>query len=287
MRRLSPDTVDDQSAQTTEEAAGSEPIRPTERKAAGTPRQQHSEARTTTSSKRSGSATGSAAGSGGGGGSAAGGSGSSGGAGPDDRDPAATRKPFLWLVLGLVIVAAIVVGIVVSNLNSGEDESAPVTETSPPSPEPTETETKKTPKPEPPKIASVESLDPQGDGEEHDSETENVIPKTEGSWNTDRYNSAEFGNLKSGVGLLIEFEDESTVSKVKVKSGNSGGKFEIRDGDDPEDAEVIGEGVFDADEGATIEFDEDVTTDKLILWVTELPQSEGGYKATISSVIFG
>jgi hypothetical protein len=87
----------------------------------------------------------------------------------------------------------------------------------------------------------------------------NVIPKTEGSWNTDRYNSAEFGNLKSGVGLLIEFEDESTVSKVKVKSGNSGGKFEIRDGDDPEDAEVIGEGVFDADEGATIEFDEDVT----------------------------
>ena len=313
MRRLSPDTVDDQSAQTTEEAAGSEPIRPTERKAAGTPRQQHSEARTTTSSKRSGSATGAAAGgagaagaagaaaasngsdtaaaagSGGGGGSAAGGSGSSGGAGPDDRDPAATRKPFLWLVLGLVIVAAIVVGIVVSNLNSGEDESAPVTETPTPSQEPTETETetKKTPKPEPPKIASVESLDPQGDGEEHDSETENVIPKTEGSWNTDRYNSAEFGNLKSGVGLLIEFEDESTVSKVKVKSGNSGGKFEIRDGDDPEDAEVIGEGVFDADEGATIEFDEDVTTDKLILWVTELPQSEGGYKATISSVIFG
>src|SRR5699024_1688059 len=107
------------------------------------------------------------------------------------------------------------------------------------------------------------------------------------SWNTDRYNSAEFGNLKSGVGLLIEFEDESTVSKVKVKSGNSGGKFEIRDGDDTEDAEVIGEGVFDADEGATIEFDEDVATDKLTRLGTELPQSEGGYKATISSVIFG
>src|SRR5699024_9718003 len=262
-------------------AASEEPVRPAERKAAGTPRQQHSEARTTASSKRSGAATGAAtgaaagaagaaaassgsgtaaaAGSGGGsaaGGGAAGGSSSSGGAGTDDRDLAATRKPFLWLVLGLVIVAAIVVGIVVINLNSGEDESAPVTETSTPSQEPTETETKKTPKPEPPTIASVESLDPQGDGEEHDSETENVIPKTEGSWNTDRYNSAEFGNLKSGVGLLIEFEDESTVSKVKVKSANSGGKFEIRDGDDPEDAEVIGEGVFDADEGATIEFDE-------------------------------
>src|SRR5699024_4344154 len=193
------------------------------------------------------------------------------------------RQRLPSLVLRRGVGAAIVLGIVVSKPNSGEDESAAVTETPTPSQEPTETERKKTPKPEPPKIASVESLDPQGDGEEHDSETEDVIPKTEGSWNTDRANSAEAGNLKYVVGLLIEFEDESTVSKVKVKSGNSGGKFEIRDGDDPEDAEVIGEGVFDADEGATIEFDEDVTTDKLILWVTELPQSEGGYKATISS----
>ena len=177
-------------------------------------------------------------------------------------------------------------GIVIIGFNSGEEEPTPVSETSAPNEQPTKKEEKKTPKADPPKIENVESLDPEGDGSEHDSEVENVIPKTEGSWNTDRYNSASFGNLKSGVGLLFEFEDETTISKVKVASGNSGGKFEIRDGDDPEDAKVIGEGVFDAEGAVTVEFDEEVETDKLILWITDLPQTDGGFKATISSVKF-
>lgn len=234
------------------------------------------------------SATAGGAGAGGAGDSAASGGAGSGssGAGTDERDPAATRKPFLWLVLGLAVVAAIVLGIVIIGFNSGDEESTPVSETSAASEQPTKKEEKNTPKADPPKIKTVESLDPEGDGSEHDSETENVIPKTEGSWNTDRYNSASFGNLKSGVGLLFEFEDETTMSKVKVASGNSGGKFEIRDGEDPEDAKVIGEGVFDADGAVTVKFDEEVKTDKLILWVTELPQTDGGYKATISSVKF-
>ncbi|MGR6090730.1 virulence factor MviN [Brevibacterium sp. CSND-B09] len=305
MRRLSPDSVDDRSAvdnrntggeSRAEAAEGSESVRPAERKA-GKPRQQHSDS---TGAAQAGSvknrnkaagtagATAGGAGTGGAGGSAASGGagGGSGGAGPDERDPAATRKPFLWLVLGLAVVAAIVLGIVIIGFNSGDEESTPVSETSAASEQPTKKEEKKTPKADPPKIKTVESLDPEGDGSEHDSETENVIPKTEGSWNTDRYNSASFGNLKSGVGLLFEFEDETTISKVKVASGNSGGKFEIRDGDDPEDAKVIGEGVFDSDGAVTVEFDEEVKTDKLILWVTELPQTDGGYKATISSVKF-
>ncbi|WP_210603819.1 virulence factor MviN [Brevibacterium oceani] len=334
MRRLSPDTVAEAgpgpAANTTSStgggssagssassstgsgpAASSSSVKPAQRKAAGAPRQQHSEsAEGTKPSPRSadfgaaaagvagaaavgaGAAAGGSSGTGAGhsaaagSGGSAGGSGSSGGPGPEDRDPAATRKPFLWLVLGLVVVAVIVFGIVVINLNSGDDESTPVTESSAPSEEPTKKKETKSPKAEPVTIDSVESLDPEGDGEEHDSETENVIPKAEGAWNTDRYNSAEFGNLKSGVGLLFQFEDEATVSQAKVFSDNSGGKFEIRDGDDPEDAKVIGKGTFDSDGGVTVKFDEKVTTDTLILWVTELPQTEGGYKATISSVSF-
>nr|WP_217278533.1 virulence factor MviN [Brevibacterium permense] len=304
MRRLSPDYVDEPRAgddrntggESRAEAAGSSSsVRPAECKA-GKPRQQHSDSTDVAqaaSAKNRNKAAGAAgaagvAGAGGAGGSAAsGGAGSgSGGTGPDERDPAATRKPFLWLVLGLAVVAAIVLGIVIIGFNSGDEESTPVSETSAASEQPTKKEEKSTPKADPPKIKTVESLDPEGDGSEHDSETENVIPKTEGSWNTDRYNSASFGNLKSGVGLLFEFEDETTMSKVKVASGNSGGKFEIRDGEDPEDAKVIGEGVFDADGAVTVEFDEEVETDKLILWVTELPQTDGGYKATISSVKF-
>jgi hypothetical protein len=255
--------------------------------AAGSKAKKSSRAAGTSSAPAGAAAAAGGAGAGSGGSAASGGSGSgSGGSGPEERDPAATRKPFLWLVLGLAVVAAIVLGIVIIAFNSGEEEPTPVSETSAPSEQPTKKEEKKTPKADPPKIENVESLDPEGDGSEHDSEVENVIPKTEGSWNTDRYNSASFGNLKSGVGLLFEFEDETTISKVKVASGNSGGKFEIRDGDDPEDAKVIGEGVFDAEGAVTVEFDEEVETDKLILWITDLPQTDGGFKATISSVKF-
>ncbi|MGO2862328.1 MAG: virulence factor MviN [Brevibacterium sp.] len=207
--------------------------------------------------------------------------------GDSDRDPAATRKPFLWLVLGLVVLAAIVIGIVAINLNSDGGDSGPVAETS----EPTESgddagQEKEEPKATPPKIASVEALDPEGDDEEHDDEAELVIPDTKGGWNTDRYNSAEFGNLKSGVGLLFELEDETTVKEVKVSSESSGGKFEILSGDDPQDAKKVGEGSFDSDGGATVKLDDDVETDKLILWITELPSASGGYKATINTVEF-
>lgn len=338
MRRLSPETTAeaDGKSQGASMAAGADSavggggagagraadgrsIQPTERKAAGSPRRQHSEstavggARTTrsksgpssnsnTDAKR-GSGPGAdttAAGTGGAvagvataagvgtAGTGPGGTASSSGRGSsDDLDPAATRKPFLWLVLGLVVVAAIVIGIVVVNLNAGADSPSPVAESSSPSDSgKEEKKEEKTPKADPPKIKTVESLDPEGDGAEHDSETENVIPDKKGVWNTDRYNSAEFGNLKSGVGLLFEFEDESTVSKVKVNSENSGGKFEIRDGDDPADAKTIGEGVFDSDDGVTVELDEDVETESLILWITELPETDGGYKASINTVTF-
>ena len=74
--------------------------------------------------------------------------------------------------------------------------------------------------------------------------------------------------------------------KLYIQPAQRRGKFEIRDGDDPEDAKVIGEGVFDADGGVTVKFDKKVKTDKLILWVTELPQTDGGFKASISSVQF-
>lgn len=178
------------------------------------------------------------------------------------------------------------ISIAVFNFNSGEEEPETSAETS----TPTKTDDgkdKKTeePKPDPPKIDKVKALDPEGDDEENDDEAEDVIPNTKGSWHTDRYNSAAFGNLKSGVGLLFELEDKTTVKEVKVKSSNSGGSFEIREGSDPEDAKKVGEGEFDSD-GVTIKLDDDVDTDKLVLWVTELPQDEGGFRAIINTVDF-
>lgn len=218
-------------------------------------------------------------------GAAAAGGAANNGGDPND-DPSNSRKPFAWLVLALVVIAAIVITIAVFNFTSGDDESGTVAETSAPA-KTEDGKDKKTeePKADPPKIDTVTALDPEGDNEENNDKAEDVIPNTDGSWQTDRYNSASFGNLKSGVGLLFELEDKTTVTEVKVKSSNSGGSFEIRNGSDPEDSKKVGEGKFESD-GVTIKLDNDVETDNLILWVTELPQDEGGFRAIINTVDF-
>ncbi|MBM6591651.1 virulence factor MviN [Brevibacterium sp. RIT 803] len=247
----------------------------------------------TTQSASAGAATGGAgagasgaAATGGSGAGAAAGAGSANNDGDPNGDPASSRKPFAWLVLALIVIAAIVISIAVFNFTSGDDEPETVAETSAPA-KTEDGKDKKTeePKADPPKIDTVKALDPEGDDEENDDKAQDVVPNTDGSWRTDRYNSASFGNLKSGVGLHFELEDKTTVKEVKVKSSNSGGSFEIRNGSDPEDAKKVGEGKFDSD-GVTIKLDDDVETDNLILWVTELPQDDGGFRAIINTVDF-
>lgn len=240
----------------------------------------------------SGSAASGSAGSGGSAGNAGsgagGGSGNGNGGDRSKDDVRNSRKPFALLVLALVVVAAVVIGIVVANINSGGDESDKVVESSAPadSSQDGDKDKKDEPKADPPKIDSVHALDPEGDNEENDSSAEDVIPGTKGSWKTDRYNSAKFGNLKSGVGLAFELKDKTTVKEVKVTSSNSGGTFEIRDGTDPEDSKKVGEGEFDGEDSTTVKLDDDVDTDSLILWITELPAGEGGYRAVINTVEF-
>ena len=225
---------------------------------------------------------------------AAGGHGNGGGAAASsravatDEDPQAaktrTRKPFALLVLGLLVIAAVIIGIIVVNLNSGGDEPTATPASTAPS-QPAEEQPTEEPQAEPPVIDKVTALDPQGDDTENDDQAKDVIKGEKGSWRTDRYNSAEFGNLKDGVGLLFEFEKTAPVSEVTVVSSTSGGAFEILSGADPESAKKVGEGEFDdAKGGVTVTLDEGVDTDNLILWVTELPRDDGGYRAVISTV---
>ncbi len=216
------------------------------------------------------------------------GTGGAGSGGPGSETPSSDRrkKPFLWILLAVVLVAALVIGIIVVNQNSGDDAGTVAESPSPAQPAEDETEEPdQEPKAAPPEIDKVSALDPEGDDKENDDSAGDVIPGEKGSWRTDRYNSADFGNLKSGLGLHFELKEETTVKEVEVKSSSSGGAFEIRDGSDPEDAEKVGEGKFDKD-GVTVELDEGVETDNLILWITKLPKGEGGYRASISTVEF-
>ncbi|WP_309130749.1 virulence factor MviN [Brevibacterium sp.] len=208
------------------------------------------------------------------------------GPGPDSDASERRKKPFLWILLAVILVAALVIGIVVFNQNSGDDSGTVADSPSPAQPADQETEQPaEEPQAAPPEIDKVSALDPEGDNSENDGNADKVVPGEKGSWRTDRYNSADFGNLKSGLGLHFELKDKTTVKEVEVKSSSSGGAFEIRDGSDPEDAKKVGEGEFDKD-GVTVELDDGVETENLILWITKLPKGEGGYRASISTVEF-
>ena len=57
------------------------------------------------------------------------------------------------------------------------------------------------------------------------------------AWDTDTYNSAAFGNLKPGMGILIDLGEARHVASVRVELGTPGATAEIRTGEsDPGDS---------------------------------------------------
>jgi hypothetical protein len=65
--------------------------------------------------------------------------------------------------------------------------------------------------------AAVTSFDPQGDKRENESEVPAATDMDDTtSWETEQYNSATFGNLKTGVGLLVDLGTTHSISHVNV-----------------------------------------------------------------------
>lgn len=136
-------------------------------------------------------------------------------------------------------------------------------------------------------ITSAVPLDPLGDKSEHNSRAGRAIDRNSRSfWNTSTYRSSTFGGLKSGVGLAVELQQESTIRVINVKINGSGGAFEVRAADSASYSKStkVGDGVPNGST-VTVEFSEPVTTKWVILWFTELPKaSRGGWRAEVAEV---
>jgi len=80
-------------------------------------------------------------------------------------------------------------------------------------------------------IKGARDFDPQGDGSEHPEAVPLAIdgnPAT--AWTTTHYNSAAFGNLKSGVGLWIDLGESPSVTRVVLTSTLPGWTFQLEAG---------------------------------------------------------
>lgn len=138
-------------------------------------------------------------------------------------------------------------------------------------------------------IVTAEVFDPLGDGE-----PENVSkvplaydgdPST--AWSTLEYRgSPNFGNLKAGVGLLLDLGDSQALSGVTISTVAPGATVEIRTSEQPADTL---DGFAPAADG-TLEKSSDLTFEKpvtarfVLVWITGLVPSENGFSADIAEV---
>lgn len=123
-------------------------------------------------------------------------------------------------------------------------------------------------------IASVSDFDPEGDGTEHRDRAPLAADGAPGTfWHSERYDTREFGNLKSGVGLVVALDGTRPVNRLEVTSPTRGwaGRVFVSDG---AAADLGGwgqpvDGRVDVD--GTVRFDlRGVVGSHLLLWFTDL-----------------
>ncbi|SDP27293.1 hypothetical protein SAMN05660199_03543 [Klenkia soli] len=137
-------------------------------------------------------------------------------------------------------------------------------------------------------VSTAQVFDPFGDGEpENDDEVPlsyDGDPST--AWTTLNYRgSADFGNLKPGVGVLYDLGSEQSLAGVTV-TGTAGATVEVRTGDSADgdlDSYAVGaQGELTGTDD--LSFEAPVTTRYVLVWVTGLVPADGGFAASVAEV---
>ena len=120
-------------------------------------------------------------------------------------------------------------------------------------------------------LVASNAYDPQGDGREHDEEVPNA---TDGNvktfWETERYGTASFGNLKDGVGIVFDAGRPTRLRSLTVVTDTPGYIAKVEAG-------ASSSGPFDTVSGSmtvggTTNFSLDVPTARqyYLVWITRL-----------------
>ena len=143
-------------------------------------------------------------------------------------------------------------------------------------------------------IAGVSDFDPQGDPPEENPELAGLAidgdPGT--AWRTMTYfNDPELAGLKDGVGLLLDLGKPVEVSQVALTLVGGPTSLEILAAKEGASAPTSTDGL---DEIASVDgagtnvaptFDTPVTTRYLVVWLTSLPPTSGGFAGQVAEVV--
>lgn len=232
-----------------------------------------------------------------------------GNAGPGTDEGTGTggnRKWWLLLILAVLAVAiALAVRLLTDNATQTADPGAGQTSVTAGDPGETTSggetdEGEPTVEPDGPiTIDKVTDFDPEtdgGNGEELPERVANVIDGDESTtWQTMRYlRHPTLGNLKPGVGLVLDLGEARTISEVTLTMVGGETSIEVRvpKGDTASmrteaDWELVGADAAAPAGEVTISLAEPTETQWVLVYFTKLPPVEGGFRAEVAEVTVG
>lgn len=144
---------------------------------------------------------------------------------------------------------------------------------------------------EPVSIADAQDYDPQGtDGSEKPASIKNAYDGDPSSyWNTDGYYTAAFGNLKDGVGIVLDLGKVQEVGNVDVSFLGGSTSVELRTTDAPSLPQAP-DGFTTVAQGSgnkvSLKPDKPVRARYVLVWLTKLPLSsdDARYRGKVSEI---
>jgi hypothetical protein len=140
-----------------------------------------------------------------------------------------------------------------------------------------------------PQLVGAQAIDPQGDGSENDSQASRAVDgDASTAWKSQRYQTADFGGLKDGVGLVLSLGagDVPDVQQVVVDVAGSGGTVELRTTPTPgfDGSTVVAQAPIEGGR-AVLTPAKPVNSRLLLLWFTKLPKTpDGKYQLIVSEI---
>ncbi|EWS80211.1 hypothetical protein BF93_05070, partial [Brachybacterium phenoliresistens] len=215
---------------------------------------------------------------------------------PRDQRSRTAQWVLVLAVLGVIVALVFAVTSITSTLRGDTNPvgeattSAAAEETSAPAEETAEPET--TPEALPVvSLASAELFARGTDREPDHLDRQDRLTDGDPSsaWSSQIYRSAQYGNLKEGLGVRLSFDQPGTLNSVVVTTAeNSGGVLELRaDPGNGELGEVLATGEFAGDGEVTLTPQEPLSeASSVVLWIPELPGDSGGdgFRARIAEV---
>ncbi len=135
-------------------------------------------------------------------------------------------------------------------------------------------------------VANVDDYDPYGSGGAHPEEVRLAVDGEAGTfWNTQTYTGPQLGNLKPGLGLMLDMGDPASVAYVQVRLRGGETSLALYAGGQPDiDAMKKVATATDASGRVALRPPQPVEARYLLIWITELPPVSDGYQAKVAEI---